>query len=567
MVALGVVYAGLMAALPATAFFSGDEGIKWLQIDALWRHQWTSLAIDPPGGAFDPNAEFIPSFLVNQGGEVRSVFPVLMPLIASVPYALAGSVGIYLVPAIASILCLAAAARLARFVLPPGWAMTAGVASVAATPLVFYGATLWEHALAAALCTAAMIFLSKSQSDKETGRPVMLGLAAGILLGLAALARTECFALVPAVAAAGALAWGPVVFWPQAAGIFTGAGLLLLPQALYHRIALGSWMPPHLAANMPGGALGRAGQKPWVVAADLIGPAGWGATFAGIVLATGILWLLDRARRSRRQARQHRTLIAIITAAALLTAALLLIGPVRTLGLEFSGLPLSTHDRGYQSLLHTMPIVALLPLALLLPLAPATPRRPHAQFFGWTAALFVALTLALAPVEGGLQWGPRLLLPVAPLITMTLISAIVERRSAKGGRLAMAGLGLALALGFVMQGLGMRFLVAVRTYNAGVVEQVRRTVPAGDAILSDFFAVPQLLATLSPATPVLYVKPGSDIEGLSARLEAADATPFWIMRKPPTAGGQVVPLGAGLSLVRYQRESGVRGYARSPLGD
>ena len=131
----------------------------------------------------------------------------------------------------------------------------------------------------------------------------------------------------------------------------------------------------------------------------------------------------------------------------------------------------------------------------------------------------------------------------------------------------MAGLGLALALGFVMQGLGMRFLVAVRTYNAGVVEQVRRTVPAGDVILSDFFAVPQLLATLSPSTPVLYVKPGSDVDALSARLDAANATPFWITRKPPTAGGQVVALGAGLSLVRYERESGVRGYARSPLGD
>jgi hypothetical protein len=369
---------------------------------------------------------------------------------------------------------------------------------------------------------------------------------------------------LPAVVAAGVLAWGPAGFRWRAGGILAGAGVLLVPQAVYHRVALGSWVPPHLALNLPGGALGLAGHAPWTMAADLIGPAGWGMTFAGAVLATGVFWVVDRARRTRRQARQRPAWPPIVVAGALLTAGLLLIGPLRTLALEFSGLPLSTHDRGYQSLLHTMPIIALLPLALVM--TPA-PRRPHARFLGWTAALFVGLTLALAPVEGGLQWGPRLLLPVAPLITLVLVSVFVQHRSAPGGRLAMTGLGMALALGFVMQCLGMRFLVAVRTYNAGVVEQVRKSVPAGDVILSDFFAVPQLLATLSPVTPVLYVKPGSDIDALSARLEAADATPFWIMRKPPTTGGQVVPLGAGLSLVRYERESGVRGYSRSPRGD
>lgn len=562
MVAIGVVYAGLMAALPPGAFFSGDEGIKWLQIDALWRHKWTTFAIDPPGGAFDPDADFIPPFLVREGGTVRSVFPAGMPLIASLPYALAGSRGIYLVPAIAALLCMGAATRLAGVMMPSGWAVVSGVASVATSPLVFYGATIWEHTLAAALCTAAMIPLAKSAHEEGAAGPLVSGLAAGALIGLAASARTECLLMIPAAVAAGAIAWGPRAFAPRAAGVSVGAGLLLLPQALYHRVLLGTWMPPHLMANLPGGALGRTSRSAWTVAADLLGPSGRKSFLAGAAIVLALLWLIARMLPGR--VAQARWSVALIAAGALLAMALIVLGPARTLALELSSEALSTRDRGYQSLLHTMPIVALLPLAMLLP--PAS-RRPQARLVGWSAAIFVCLAVAFAPVEGGLQWGPRLLLPAAPLITLWVISVMAEQRVRAGGRLAITAVLLALGLGLVMQGLGLRFLVAVRKYNAGVLETVRKTVPAGDVILSDFFAVPQLLATLSASTPVLYVTADADVEALSTRLAAANVTPFWIVRQRPSGAGEVIHLGAGLEMVRYEREHGVRGFLRPPPGD
>jgi hypothetical protein len=293
----------------------------------------------------------------------------------------------------------------------------------------------------------------------------------------------------------------------------------------------------------------------------MIGPEGPRWLFTLAVTACALLWLAARPRRPRGEGGTYPS--AMVWTGLALSAALAAAGPLRTLMLEFSPLSLSTRDRGYHALLHTMPIVALLPLAMLLPPAP---RRPHVTFLSWTAGLFVAITAATSPVPGGLQWGPRLLLPVAPLIVLALAASVVGRRRAAGARSAFAALVLSLALGLVMQGVGLRFLVAVRTYNAGMLERVRRTVPAGDAILSDFFAVPQLLASLSPVTPVLYVKPDADLEALSSRFDAANVTPYWIMKDKP-AGGNAMDLGAGLSLVRYEREAGVRGFLRPPRGD
>jgi len=494
LVALGVIYAGLMAVIPPGAFFSGDEGIKWLQVDSLRRHGWTSLAIDPPGGELDPAGDYIPAFLIRAHGEVRSIFPALMPALASVPYALAGSRAIYVVPALAALLCLVAAARLAQFVLPHPWAAVAGIASVAATPLVFYGATFWEHSLAVMFCVAAMIPLCKLSTGS--------GAAARFRMGLAA---------------------------------------------------------------------------------ELLGPAGWRILFAATAAAGLALWIVSRLLRGRAgHPAPSRGSKALMAAGIALSLVLLYLGPLSTLAVEFSSQPISTHDRGYQSLLHTMPLLALLPTLIVM--APG-PRHPHRLFLAWSAALYIALVVLLAPVEGGLQWGPRLLLPAVPLVTIAMLAVLIGQvsitpprvapggRLAAGGRLApgrhlaMTGVIAALALGLLMQGIGLRFLVAVRSYNARMLETVRSAVSPGDVILSDFFAVPQLLTTLSSSNPILYLKPGSDLDTLSARLDAMGARPFWIARRRPAAGGHAIDLGGGLSLVGDEGDAGVRGFLRPPRGD
>ena len=104
---------------------------------------------------------------------------------------------------------------------------------------------------------------------------------------------------------------------------------------------------------------------------------------------------------------------------------------------------------------------------------------------------------------------------------------------------------------------------------------VVREVPEGSAILSDFFAVPQLLATLKETRPALYVKPGSDLALLEERLESTGSASFRIERvnrsgaNTPAvmAAGRGVDLGGGLVLFRQGDDGDTRAFSRFPAGD
>ncbi len=564
---LGVVYAGLMVALPPGAFFSGDEGIKWLQTDSLWRHKWTSLAIDPPGAQLDPEHRFLPAFLVRAGGEARSVFPALLPVLVSFPYALLGTRGIYLIPGLSAILCLWATGRLASLALPAEaqrWAWVAAMAAVAASPLLFYGATFWEHTLTAAISSAALIPLCKKDSisaaaglGEEGVSPA--GLTAGIMLGCAAAVRMETAMMIPAVLAAGVVTWGARAFARRAVAIVTGAAVIVVPQAVYHLRVLGSWLPPHLTANLSAGTPGWTG-------ADLILPVVWRPVILGSALILLAIFVVIR----KRPQREAPVLMATAAGASVL---LLAVGPLLTLWLEFGSRALSTHERGYQSLAHTAPLVALLPFLLLRPAATAGPR---VRFLGSAAAIYILLTQAVTPVPGGLQWGPRLLLPAIPPLSVALVAAMAARMAIPAGGLAGAFLWITLVLSLAVQAVGLRFLTTVRRNNASMMAAVVREVPEGSAILSDLFAVPQLLATLKETRPTLYVKPGSDPALLDERLEQTGTAWFRITRvnqggaraSSAAAGpaGRGVDLGGGLVLFRQGEDADTRAFSTIPSG-
>jgi len=570
-VVLGVVYAGLSIALSPGAFFSGDEGVRWLQVDSIVRHRWTSLAVDPPGGDLDPYGEFVPAFVVPVGDEFRSVFPATLPLLSSVPYALLGTRGIYLLPALCAILCMAAVTRLALpFVRgagrnPRGWAALAGIATVAATPLVFYGATFWEHTPAILLVTCAMIPIVSAVARDTGSAPTMPLFAAGVALGVAATARTEAALMVPAVIVAGAAARGWRFFARPAAAVAAGAAFILLPQSVYHYSVYGSFIPPHLEANLAGGALGRSTVSPAYNLVEMLAPVRWRPAVAALLAAAAVTALWPRARRL---VRARRSGAAVLTAGLASSVFLLAAGPLHTLLLRLGGPALSTHDRGFQSLPHTMPLVCLLPLlALAPPLSGPGGGRAPARFLWWTLSAFVALVVALAPVPGGLQWGPRLLLPAVPLLTIGIVAAIAERPAASFRRPAMAALAVTLAAGVAVQVVGLRFLVAVRAHNGAIVESVRRTVPHGDVVVSDFFPVPQLLSTLSASTPALYARGSGDLEALAERVEAEGKSMFRIERARGAPRGETVELGGGLRLVHDGPDTGVRGFLRTPKGD
>jgi hypothetical protein len=199
------------------------------------------------------------------------------------------------------------------------------------------------------------------------------------------------------------------------------------------------------------------------------------------------------------------------------------------------------------------------------------------RFLGSAAAIFILLTQAMTPLPGGLQWGPPLLLPAIPPLCVALVAAMAARMTIPAGGLAGACLWTTLVLGLAVQAVGLRFLATVRRNNASMMAAVVREVPEGSAILSDLFAVPQLLATLKETRPALYVTPGSDLALLDERLEQTGTACFRIARvnrggaeaSSAAAGpaGRGVDLGGGLVLFRQGEGADTRAFSRIPAGD
>ncbi len=521
------------------------------------------------GGDLDPGGEFVPAFVFPVGDELRSVFPALLPVISSFPYVVLGTRGIYLLPALCAILCMAATARLALRLMPEGepgrrWAALAGIASVVSTPAVFYGATFWEHSLGTLLVVCALIpILDAAAGATRRARAGVL-LAAGAALGVASMARTETALLIPSVIAVGAWTRGWRAFARPAAAIGAGATLVLVPQALYHRAVYASIVPPHVGANLAGGALHRTNVG-LLYNLEMLAPVRWRAAAAVILVAAAVTVLWPRARRFVAARRDGR--MAALGGLAL-TGFLFAAGPLYTLMLRLSGPALSTHDRGFQSLIHTMPLVCLLPLVALAPPRPdADGPRPAVRFVWGTIALYVALVVALAPVPGGLAWGPRLLLAVVPLLSVAIVAAVAGRHQGPFRRAALGALAVTLAGGVALQVLGLRFMVTVRSHNAALIQSVRETVPEGGVVVSDFFPVPQLLTTLSGSRPALYAHDGAALDALAARLEAAGRPVYRIEWSRGPARTEGVDLGGGLRLVRDRGDAGVGGFLRMPRGD
>lgn len=188
--ALLLAYAlfGLVVLDPG-AVYSGDIGVKFVQARALAAHHFTSLDLPYPGAFLDPQREFFPlrpPFVMITGGETQAIFSPASAVLHAAGVAIAGTRGMVLISLIAAAGILWAVWRLS----PPGDAVAAIVAAGVASPLWFYAVTGWEHAPAVAFGCAAFVFATR-------GRSMATLVAAGVLLGLGATIRDEVLLLLP----------------------------------------------------------------------------------------------------------------------------------------------------------------------------------------------------------------------------------------------------------------------------------------------------------------------------------------------------------------------------------
>lgn len=200
----------LLARTPAEVFFPGDAAVKSL-VALQWAAGRPSTTFDPPvpdwvRQCWDQGlSPLVPPVAFARGAGYLIGFPLPFPVITA-PFAAAlGPRGLFVVPALATVviwlLVLSAGRRLG---LPPAWRALALAVLVFSTPVTLYGAIYWEHTLATALAFASVRPLLRRETGALTP---WRSWSCGALAGLAVWFREE------------SLVWGAILL-----------GLALLPE-------------------------------------------------------------------------------------------------------------------------------------------------------------------------------------------------------------------------------------------------------------------------------------------------------------------------------------------------
>lgn len=224
-----------LVVLEPEAVYSGDIGVKYVQAQALVAHRFASLDIPYPGQVVDGERQFFPMrppFVMTVGGETQSIFPPASSVLQAAAVATAGFRGMIALSIVAAAAVLFSACALA----PPPYRLAVAIAVGLGGPLWFYAVSGWEHAPAVALATAAFAcavrprdlrcwpWLEPDPDDSSSARAAPF--AAGALLGAGATLRDEVVLLVPGLLI---VLWLRTRAWRPLASALAG---VLVPLAL-----------------------------------------------------------------------------------------------------------------------------------------------------------------------------------------------------------------------------------------------------------------------------------------------------------------------------------------------
>ena len=457
----------VIAATPRDAYWINDCGNKALVAERLLETGFRQAAFAQPYPALDPEGRWFPippPFALRRGAEFVSAYPLAYPALATAGLAVWGPRGLRLPAALGA---AAAAALLAAWLMPvlgAGGALAAGLVLGLATPLLFYGVTVWEHAPAVALTIGISMLLAKPRLGAWC--------AAGALVGVACWLREEMALLMPAVIAAALFGRAPL---RRVAAFASCAAAPLAALALFNQGFYGDPLGGHVAANLAGGVLaGRVVVERFSALPGLLGGFGHGAGERGVFTLLALALPLAGAL-APRGARESSWLPLALAAAGLavwaMAGARMLAGPSRL-----------------QELVQHNGLLLQWPLLALTGLGVARVWRDPAWSglrMGVTAGfLFLVLVLGAgillpsgfgAQVGAGVHWGPRVLLPALP--TLVVLAAAGAAGRAPAARLAWVALALAgvassaLSVWFLAQQVGdaARFAGRLRAEGTRVI--------------------------------------------------------------------------------------------------
>ena len=297
----------VIAATPGDAYWINDCGNKALVAERLLESGFRQADFAQPGLSVDPEGRWFPippPFSLRRGAEFVSAYPLAYPALAAPGLAVWGARGLRLPAALGAAVAAALLAAWLAPVLGSAGALAAGLVLGLATPLLFYGVTVWEHAPATALALAGWILLSRPKP--------LAWCAAGALTGLACWLREEMALMVLAVIAAALLARAPL---RRVAAFAACAAAPLAALALFNQAFYGDPRGGHVAANLAGGVLaGRAVAERFSALPGLLGGFGHGAgerwSFTLLALALPLAGAL-----APRRARESSWLPLVLAAA------------------------------------------------------------------------------------------------------------------------------------------------------------------------------------------------------------------------------------------------------------
>ncbi len=424
---LGVLLLQAMFWIPAArtpGFASSDAGVKVWQTQSVLRTGRLDAPIDYAGAVYDAAhlySPFVPPWFFWQDGQPYSEYVSPFIWLSAPLYAALGHKGLLLLPGLSGALLIILAAWLMWRVRRDYWAVLAPLIVGLSSPLLIYSIEFWEHTPGAALAAVALVGIVKALDSRRRG---LWLIASGAAVGFSLTMRAELY-LYPL-----AIVLGLVLLRKQLpilrSIVFLAMGGLLTagPWWVYQAVRWGNPLGPRVAQNVPGlgGAdmlrrLGDTTGRNWT----MVWPGGgsgveWLNVLGAAVIGLIVLALVLRRTRLGRVCFWLATL-AIAALAAILTWRLIH---------WQSEIALRPDD-----LLTTFP-AALLVLLLLSSYfarrpaeAPAT-SRAVVNFLFVVAAAFLVLVVLVSPFQGGVQWGPRFLLPIIVPLSVVLVEAVAQ---------------------------------------------------------------------------------------------------------------------------------------------
>ena len=519
---LVVVYA-----TPRDAFWILDGGTKSIVSQRML--EAAELSFDYPAAALDPEGVAFPirpPFALRWRGDFVAFYPPAFSAI-SVPFlGFFGRAGLRFPAALGVAACAALFAVWLAPVMGRRRAALGGLVVAFATPLFFYGVTVWEHSLTVALPLAACVVLRPFSTPRL--------LLAGLLAASACWIREELCLMLLALAIACTLqrrriADGVIFSLGAAPAV---VGLLVFNWALFgHPLGL------HVVGSVAGSAwasgfdvefsaaglarfLGSVGVQLGAVGAG----AGEARIFALALVAIGLIGGIAARRRDWGTIPVALTLVLGLGA--------WLFGSSRIL---FGGWPMLRLVQ-YNGLLVQLPLFCLVVVGTAAVWRlPANARLRLGVFAG---LLFLALEVAFrgtTQLFTGGQWGPRELLPALPAVVGVAGAAVQGERAADGssgssalgtGLLRLGGVALVSA-GLLSTALSV-WLLGQQKQEAGHLQQAILDAPTEVVLTTKSVLAPHLAAIFHQRS-VLWVQDEDTFRRIAANLRSHGVDEFLLV--------------------------------------